>query len=544
MTNLAAHKGGLFTTVTPGDHACTHLAEDNSLLIPGAAGPAANFRIQVGSPRPNSTPPRHRRSLQVQGFPPPRRSRPLKVSLTRPGRCSPRSIPPHPGAPRKRCDPRPAVVSPPPDAAPAPTCGAPGISEVPNQSLPAHPRVLSTRDAAPPAGTPPTCGAIPTSAAHLTASAAPTYDDPGVGAPAHSRPPPAPAPFPAPSHAPAPAAPPVRSGPARHRPLALGRGGAAVPTPARAGRVHIAYCAPGLAAPLDLLAMDTDDSQAPKGSLRKFLEHLSGAGKAVGVLTRGEDAQGPPRRPPRTRRTRKRGLRDVSGAAARALGFPCPAMWKRLSRRDPSLGPRRGRARRTFNIEEPEVVETARPRPRVHVRAPVPGRWSAPGRAAPGGCVERRGWRISSRFGTAHCTRMEREWAPALGPGNLPFALERAGRHGCCMLGRCQRRPARRERLRDARPVVSMRPGPDIRTPRAPRASSAASLGPAPPPPRDTPVAAPGPAPQPAPQRPGKCSGVSFLVKGPQHQRSSCRVGFSEKEKVMQQRMGLEKLGE
>lgn len=159
-------------------------------------------------------------------------------------------------------------------------------------------------------------------------------------------------------------------------------------------------------------------------------------------------------------------------------------------------------------------------------------------------CVERRGWRISSRFGTAHCTRMEREWAPALGPGDLPFALERAGRHGCCMLGRCQRRPARRERLRDARPVVSMRPGPDISTPRAPRASSAASLGPAPPPPRDTPVAAPGPARQPAPQRPGKCSGVSVLVKGPQHQRSSCRVGFSEKEKVMQQRMGLEKLGE
>ncbi|XP_072870326.1 uncharacterized protein [Chlorocebus sabaeus] len=334
----------------------------------GAAGPAANFRIQVGSPRPNSTPPRHRRSPQVQGFPPPRRSRPLKVSLTRPGRCSPRSIPPHPGAPPKRCDPRPPVVSPPPDASPAPTCGTPGISEVPNQSLPAHPRVSSTRDAAPPAGTPPTCGAIPTSAAHLTASTAPTYDDPGVGAPAHSRTPPAPAPFPAPSHAPAPAAPPVRSGPARHRPLALGRGGAAVPTPAGAGRVHIAYCAPGLAAPLDLLAMDTDDSQAPKGSLRKFLEHLSGAGKAVGVLTRGEDAQGPPRRPPRTRRTRKRGLRDVSGAAARVLGFPCPAMWKRLSRRDPSLGPRRGRARRTFNIEEPEVVETARPRPRVHMR--------------------------------------------------------------------------------------------------------------------------------------------------------------------------------
>ncbi|XP_063467117.1 ATP-dependent 6-phosphofructokinase, platelet type isoform X4 [Symphalangus syndactylus] len=38
--------------------------------------------------------------------------------------------------------------------------------------------------------------------------------------------------------------------------------------------------------------MDADDSRAPKGSLRKFLEHLSGAGKAIGVLTSGGDAQG------------------------------------------------------------------------------------------------------------------------------------------------------------------------------------------------------------------------------------------------------------
>ncbi|XP_065382836.2 ATP-dependent 6-phosphofructokinase, platelet type-like isoform X2 [Macaca fascicularis] len=37
--------------------------------------------------------------------------------------------------------------------------------------------------------------------------------------------------------------------------------------------------------------MDADDSPAPKGSLRKFLEHLSGAGKAIGVLTSGGDAQ-------------------------------------------------------------------------------------------------------------------------------------------------------------------------------------------------------------------------------------------------------------
>ncbi|XP_045320425.1 ATP-dependent 6-phosphofructokinase, platelet type isoform X4 [Leopardus geoffroyi] len=38
--------------------------------------------------------------------------------------------------------------------------------------------------------------------------------------------------------------------------------------------------------------MDDDDVSARKGSFRKFLEHLSGAGKAIGVLTSGGDAQG------------------------------------------------------------------------------------------------------------------------------------------------------------------------------------------------------------------------------------------------------------
>uniref|UniRef100_A0A2K6PIR3 Uncharacterized protein n=1 Tax=Rhinopithecus roxellana TaxID=61622 RepID=A0A2K6PIR3_RHIRO len=61
-----------------------------------------------------------------------------------------------------------------------------------------------------------------------------------------------------------------------------------------------------------------------------------------------------------------------------------------------------------------------------------------------------------------------------------PQPTARGGR-GCCRLGRCGRRPAPRERLRDARPLVSVCPGPEIRTPRAPLARSAASPGPAPP---------------------------------------------------------------
>ncbi|XP_070946167.1 sterile alpha motif domain-containing protein 1-like [Macaca nemestrina] len=162
---------------------------------------------------------------------------------------------------------------------------------------------LRTGNAAPPPGTPPTCGATPASATSPTASAAATYDDPRVGPPAHTRPRPAPAPFsapfpapapaPAPSRAPTAAAPPVRLGPARQGPLALGpgggAGGAAFRSRARAGRVSIACCAPGLAAALGLLALDADDSRA---SLRKFLEHLSGTGKAIGVLTSGGRAQG------------------------------------------------------------------------------------------------------------------------------------------------------------------------------------------------------------------------------------------------------------
>ncbi|XP_072870032.1 uncharacterized protein, partial [Chlorocebus sabaeus] len=159
-----------------------------------------------------------------------------------------------------------------------------------------------TSNAAPPAGTPPTCGATPASATSPTAGAAATYDDPRVGPPAHTRPRPAPASFsapfpaPAPSRAPTPAAPPVRLGPARQGPLALGpgggAGGAAFPSRARPRSVSISCCARGLAAALGLLALDADDSRAPKGSLRKFLEHLSGSGKAIGVLTSGGHAQG------------------------------------------------------------------------------------------------------------------------------------------------------------------------------------------------------------------------------------------------------------
>ncbi|KAL4838029.1 hypothetical protein H8958_018727 [Nasalis larvatus] len=66
-------------------------------------------------------------------------------------------------------------------------------------------------------------------------------------------------------------------------------------------------------------------------------------------------------------------------------------------------------------------------------------------------------------------------------PVTFPSPLSAQGGRGRCRLGRYGRRPARRERLRDARPVVSVSPGPDIRTPRAPRARSAASPGPAPP---------------------------------------------------------------
>ncbi|XP_073874175.1 uncharacterized protein [Macaca fascicularis] len=131
---------------------------------------------------------------------------------------------------------------------------------------------------------------------------------PPVAVPPPLRPPPPlarPPPRTTPARAPAPAAPPVRSGPARLRPLALvpggGAGGAAVPSRARAGRVPIACCTPGLATPLGFLAKDADDSWAPKGSLRKFLEHLSGAGKAIGVLTSGGDAQVPRRLMPHRR---------------------------------------------------------------------------------------------------------------------------------------------------------------------------------------------------------------------------------------------------
>ncbi|XP_072870124.1 uncharacterized protein [Chlorocebus sabaeus] len=217
-------------------------------------------------------------------------------------RCSRRSIPPCLGPPSERCDPAPlrsplsrSLPLPPPVALRA--------------SLKAPTRVFQpTREASAPAtrphpqGPPPTCGATPASATSPTAGAAATYDDPRVGPPAHTRPRPAPASFsapfpaPAPSRAPTPAAPPVRLGPARQGPLALGpgggAGGAAFPSRARPRSVSISCCARGLAAALGLLALDADDSRAPKGSLRKFLEHLSGSGKAIGVLTSGGHAQG------------------------------------------------------------------------------------------------------------------------------------------------------------------------------------------------------------------------------------------------------------
>lgn len=37
---------------------------------------------------------------------------------------------------------------------------------------------------------------------------------------------------------------------------------------------------------------DVDSSSASSGSFPKYLEHLSGDGKAIGVLTSGGDAQG------------------------------------------------------------------------------------------------------------------------------------------------------------------------------------------------------------------------------------------------------------
>uniref|UniRef100_A0A2K5UCW2 Uncharacterized protein n=1 Tax=Macaca fascicularis TaxID=9541 RepID=A0A2K5UCW2_MACFA len=134
--------------------------------------------------------------------------------------------------------------------------------------------------------------------------------------------------------------------------------------------------------------MDADDSRAPKGSLRKFLEHLFGARKAIGVLTSGGDAQADAWKGP-------------DG------GFP------------PVSGPR-----------------------------------------------TEQGW--------------SRDGPPAHGPGDLPFALG-AGRVRVLQVGALWAPPARRGRLRDAGPVVSLRPGRDIRLPRTPRARSVASPGPAPP---------------------------------------------------------------
>lgn len=65
----------------------------------------------------------------------------------------------------------------------------------------------------------------------------------------------------------------------------------------RGGGAGGAQCLPSAlqSAVSGLFTMDGHDSPpTPKGSLRKFLEQLSGAGKAIGVLTSGGDAQGAP----------------------------------------------------------------------------------------------------------------------------------------------------------------------------------------------------------------------------------------------------------
>lgn len=70
------------------------------------------------------------------------------------------------------------------------------------------------------------------------------------------------------------------------------RAGRAVPSSGGAGGAHwLSRTLP--TAVFGLLAMDQDGiPSTPRGSLRQFLEQLSGAGKAIGVLTSGGDAQG------------------------------------------------------------------------------------------------------------------------------------------------------------------------------------------------------------------------------------------------------------
>ncbi|XP_011887665.1 PREDICTED: homeobox protein cut-like 1 [Cercocebus atys] len=54
--------------------------------------------------------------------------------------------------------------------------------------------------------------------------------------------------------------------------------------------------------------------------------------------------------------------------------------------------------------------------PGAPLRGPQGHRRADQRRGCSSRCVERPGWRISSRFGTPHCTRMERGWAPSPRP--------------------------------------------------------------------------------------------------------------------------------
>ncbi|XP_073867312.1 uncharacterized protein isoform X1 [Macaca fascicularis] len=88
--------------------------------------------------------------------------------------------------------------------------------------------------------------------------------------------------------------------------------------------------------------MDADDSPAPKGSLRKFLEHLSGAGKAIGVLTSGGDAQVGLRPSPPASADRKDQEAGTPGRQRRrgaGSGLPLPCNVEAALQEGPEPGP-------------------------------------------------------------------------------------------------------------------------------------------------------------------------------------------------------------
>lgn len=95
---------------------------------------------------------------------------------------------------------------------------------------------------------------------------------------------------------------------------------------------------------------------------------------AFRLVTKPKTKMGPRPSPPAS----ADGKEQESGTPGRqwrcsaGSGLPLSCNVERALQEGPSLGPRRRRSGRTFNIEEREVVETALPRPQVHVGAPVP----------------------------------------------------------------------------------------------------------------------------------------------------------------------------